>query len=139
VRGDRYTLESIVDPTAQVSPSAHYGLGIILFPHTYLSSCSDLSDNVLINAGSIVGHDTCIGENTVVSPLVSVSGICSIGSDSFIGTGACIKEKVSIGARTIVGMGACVFRDIGPGMIVVGNPARESRQNIDQSVFRSTK
>jgi sugar O-acyltransferase (sialic acid O-acetyltransferase NeuD family) len=137
VRGDGYTLGSVVDRTARFSPSARLGEGVIIFPYAYISSCARIGDNVLISIGSAVGHDTCIGNDTVVSTLVSISGNCTIGSGCYIGTSACIKERVSIGENTIIGMGACVFRDVGPGMIAVGNPARESRRNLDHKVFRS--
>ena len=139
VRGDGYTLGSVVDRTARLSPSARLGEGIIVFPYVYISSCAVIGDNVLISLGSGVGHDSVIGDSAVVSTLVSISGNCSIGSGCYIGTTACIKEQVSIGENTIIGMGSCVFRDVGPGMIAVGNPARESRPNLDQIVFRSVK
>ena len=138
VRADEYTLASVVDPIAQISPSSKFGDGAIIFPNTYISSCAALGNNVLISVGSAIGHDTFIGDNTVVSTLVSVSGNCSIGSGCYIGTKSCIKEKVRIGDNTIIGMGSCVFRDVGAGMIALGNPARESRANIDQKVFDSS-
>ena len=139
VRGDGYTLGSVVDRTARLSPSARLGEGVIVFPFAYISSCARIGDNVLISIGSAVGHDTAIGDNSVISTLVSISGNCTIGSGCYIGTTACIKERVSIGENTIIGMGSCVFRDVGSGMIAVGNPARESRRNVDQKVFRSDK
>lgn len=139
VRGDNYALGSVVDPTARLSPSVRLGDGIILFPYTFVSSFAVIANNVLINVGSAVGHDTSIGDNTVVSPLASISGNCSIGSGCYIGTNSCIKEKVRIGENTIIGMGSCVFRDIGAGMIALGNPAREARANIDQKVFDSSR
>jgi sugar O-acyltransferase (sialic acid O-acetyltransferase NeuD family) len=139
VRVDGYTLGSVVDRTARLSPSARLGEGVIVFPYAYISNCARIGDNVLISIGSAVGHDTAIGDNTVISTLVSISGNCTIGSGCYIGTTACIKERVSVGENTIIGMGSCVFRDVGPGMIAVGNPARESRRNLDQKVFRSDK
>jgi sugar O-acyltransferase (sialic acid O-acetyltransferase NeuD family) len=135
VRGDNYTLGSVIDPTARISSSARLGAGIILFPYTYISNSAVIGDNALISVGSAIGHDSIIGDNTVVSSLASVSGHCSIGEDCYIGTSACIKEKVRIGKQTIIGMGSCVFRDIAAGMIALGNPAREMRSNVEQKIF----
>jgi sugar O-acyltransferase (sialic acid O-acetyltransferase NeuD family) len=139
VRGDGYVLESLIDPTARISPSARLGEGVIIYPNTYISSCADIGDNVLIGIGSGIGHDSIIGHSTVVSTLVSISGNCVIGSGCYIGTESCIKEDTHIGANTIIGMGSCVSRDVGPGMIALGNPAREVRANIDQKVFHSSR
>lgn len=138
VRCDGYRLESVKDRTAWISSTAHLGEGVILFPNTYISSNANIGDNVLISVGTGIGHDSIIERNTVVSTLVSISGNCVVGSGCYIGTKACIRENLRIGENTIIGMGTCVFRDVGPGMIALGNPAREIRANIDKKVFRSS-
>jgi len=137
--GAGYSLTRVIDGGARLSPSAQVGAGAIIYPHAYISSNAVIGENTIISVNSIIGHDSRIGKDTVVATTVSISGNCSIGSGCYIGTGACIKEGVHVGENTIIGMGSCVFRDIGPGMIVVGNPARESRPNVDHKVFRSSK
>lgn len=49
----------------------------------------------------------------------------TIGRNVWIGGGALILPGVSIGEGAVVGAGSVVTRDVGPGSIVVGNPARE--------------
>ncbi|HZH92042.1 MAG TPA: acyltransferase [Pyrinomonadaceae bacterium] len=46
-----------------------------------------------------------------------------------IGTGAVILGGIEIGARAIIGAGAVVTRDVPPGAIVAGNPARILRSD----------
>ncbi len=45
-----------------------------------------------------------------------------------IGGGATILPGIRIGAGATVGAGAVVTRDVGPGEVVAGNPARTIRQ-----------
>ena len=51
-----------------------------------------------------------------------------IGDDVLIGTGCYILKGVHIGPRSIVGAGSVVTRDVPPGEIWAGNPARFIRK-----------
>ena len=50
-----------------------------------------------------------------------------IGSDVWIGGGAIILPGITIGDGAVIGAGSVVTRDVGPGVIVAGNPARPRR------------
>ena len=50
-----------------------------------------------------------------------------IGDDVWIGIGAIVLKGVTIGAGARIGAGAVVTRDVAPGAVVEGNPAREVR------------
>ena len=50
-----------------------------------------------------------------------------IGDNVWLGGGAIVLAGVSIGADSVVGAGAVVTRDVPPGVVVVGNPARVLR------------
>lgn len=50
-----------------------------------------------------------------------------IGDDVWIGAGAIVLAGVTVGSRSVIGAGAVVTRDVPPGVVVAGNPARVLR------------
>lgn len=55
---------------------------------------------------------------------------------AIIGAGVVLLPGVRIGARALIGAGAVVTRDVPPGMVVIGNPARAIRQIDEIDVYR---
>lgn len=51
----------------------------------------------------------------------------TIGDNVWIGGGVIICPGVTIGSDSVIGAGSVVTRDIAPGMVAVGNPARVIR------------
>ncbi|MEV1331880.1 sugar O-acetyltransferase [Micromonospora costi] len=51
----------------------------------------------------------------------------TIGDNVWLGGGAIVLAGVTVGADTVVGAGAVVTRDLPPGVVALGNPARPVR------------
>lgn len=85
--------------------------------------CMFAADVTLVNGG----HQT--------SDLSPFSGPLIVGNGCFLGNGARLIGPINVGDNAIVGAGSLVLKDVPPGAVVAGSPARiirfrelESRQ-----------
>ncbi|HPG08103.1 MAG: hypothetical protein H6561_22375 [Lewinellaceae bacterium] len=119
----------LAHPSAYIAQSSHLGFGTVIEPLAVVSSFAQINDFVWIKRGATVGHHTVIESFTNINPGVTIASGCHIGEECLIGVGATVSDKVQIGARSIIGAGAMVLKDVPPGKIVIGNPARILRDN----------
>lgn len=111
-------------PRTDVARSATVGDGCVLTFGTFVSTDAVLGFGVLLNWNSTIGHDTTVGDYCVINPGATVAGHVQLGDAVFVGTGANILEGLTIGEGATIGAGAVVTRDIPPGVVAVGVPAR---------------
>lgn len=118
------------DPTQPIHPPI---IGSAARIHTHVTVDAGLHRPTSIGAGTWlgrhthVGHDAIIGEDCEIAPGVIVCGHVEIGDGVKVGVNACIRPFVKVGALARIGMGAVVIRDVEPGQVVAGNPAKPIR------------
>lgn len=78
---------------------------------------------ISIGENAIIGLDACILTHEFLRHEYRL-GKVEIGPDAVIGARALILPGVNIGAGAVVGAGAIVTRDVPPGTLAVGAPAR---------------
>lgn len=76
-----------------------------------------------------IGDYTVVGRECALLAHCPVKGAlpCRVGSYVYLAWGVIVLPGVSIGDRCIVGAGAVVTKDVPPGWVVAGNPARPLR------------
>jgi UDP-3-O-[3-hydroxymyristoyl] glucosamine N-acyltransferase len=75
-----------------------------------------------------VAHNVRIGRHCAIAAQVGISGSAEIEDFVVIGGQAGIADHLCVGARTRIGAQAGVMTNIQPGAVVVGSPARPSRE-----------
>lgn len=74
-----------------------------------------------------IGHNSVIGENTVLALGSIVGGSVTVGNNCMIGLGAVLRNGITICDNVIVGMGSNVVSDISEPGIYMGSPAKFSK------------
>jgi len=119
----------IISPSSIVSPYVEWGEGcIVALPNNCITVNIKLGDFVWINGANRIGHDTTIGAYTVIFTGILFGGGVSIGSGCVIGSGVVILPKRKIGDGSIIGGGSVVSKDIPPGVVAAGVPAKIIRE-----------
>ena len=117
-----------VGPFVEIQRGAVIGARCKIQSHTFICDGVEIGDEVFVGHGVMFIND--------MHPRAATeSGELQTGDDwelvrtyvedrASIGTGAVILGGVRIGAGALVGAGAVVTREVAPGAVVVGSPAR---------------
>jgi acetyltransferase EpsM len=115
---------TVIHAAAWVSPTATIGEGAVIMAGAVVQSGAMIGAHGIVNSGAVVEHDVVLGEHVHVAPGATLGGAVRVGAMAHIGLGAAVRDHISIGPGATVGMGAVVVRDVGPGVTVMGVPAR---------------
>jgi UDP-3-O-[3-hydroxymyristoyl] glucosamine N-acyltransferase len=78
----------------------------------------------LLMKHAYVGHDVIIGADCELAAGTVLGGHVKVGDRVRFGVNACVRPFINIGDGARVGAGAVVVKDVEPGVVVAGNPAR---------------
>jgi acetyltransferase-like isoleucine patch superfamily enzyme len=123
--------DSRVGAFVEIQKNASVGARCKISSHTFVCEGVTIEDEVFVGHGVVFINDkdpraTADGRpQTEADWQVVTTRVCRGAS---IGSGAVILAGVTVGAGALVGAGAVVTRDVPPGAVVVGNPARVLRK-----------
>lgn len=118
------TFASAISPHSLISPTAHLGKGLTIFPNVVINTNAIVSDCVIFNVNVTVSHDTMVGQYSNINPAANLAGNVSVGEGCYVGMGAKVIQGISIGDWAVIGAGAVVIRDIPEKVTAVGVPAK---------------
>jgi sugar O-acyltransferase (sialic acid O-acetyltransferase NeuD family) len=118
---------TIVHPSASVGAGCAVGAGSVLLAGAVLTADVSVGAHVAVMPHAVLTHDGVVADYATIASGVRLGGGVRLEAGAYLGAGALIRETVRVGAGSLVGMGAVVLRDVPPGEVWVGNPARRLR------------
>ncbi|MGY1733779.1 NeuD/PglB/VioB family sugar acetyltransferase [Geodermatophilus sp. SYSU D01045] len=115
---------TVVHPLASVSLDSVVGPGSVLHAGVVLTAAVRLGRHAVVMPHVVLTHEDEVGDAVTFGAGVRLAGGVTVGEAAYLGSGALVREGRRIGAGAVVGMGAVVVRDVPPGEVWAGNPAR---------------
>jgi bifunctional UDP-N-acetylglucosamine pyrophosphorylase/glucosamine-1-phosphate N-acetyltransferase len=139
--GDRCKVElsvvegAIMEEGSDIGPFGHLRPGAHLGPGVHMGNFGEVKNSYL-GPGVAMGHMSYLGDATVGANANIGAGTITcnydgkkkhrtvIGDEAFIGSDSMLVAPVEIGAGAKTGAGSVVTRDVPPGSVAYGVPAR---------------
>lgn len=123
-RQQGFTLTTAIHPSSVIAADCTIGPGTVVAAGCVVNPGTQVGECVILNTSAAVDHDCTIEDGAHVGPGARVGGHVTVGRAAWLGIGAVVKDRVTIGKGAVIGAGAVVLRDIPPGVVAYGVPAR---------------
>lgn len=127
VKSQGFNLISAIHPRSTIATNIRIGEGTVIAAGAVVNPGVKVGNNVIINTSSSVDHECIIEDGVHIGPGVHIGGRTTIKQGTWIGIGATVSDSITIGSNSIIGAGSVVVRDIPPGVVAYGVPAKVIR------------
>jgi sugar O-acyltransferase (sialic acid O-acetyltransferase NeuD family) len=119
---ERYA--TLVHPAALLAGSCSVGPGSVVCAGVVATADVTIGAHVGAMPQCVLTHDDRLEDFVTLAAAVRLGGTVRVEQGAYLGAGASVRENRTIGAGALVGMGAVVTRDVPPGEVWAGVPAR---------------
>ncbi|WP_143462121.1 2,3,4,5-tetrahydropyridine-2,6-dicarboxylate N-acetyltransferase [Levilactobacillus enshiensis] len=129
---DTKDINARIEPGAVIRDQVEIGDNAIIMMGAIINIGAVIGAGTMIDMGAVlggratVGRDSHIGANAVLAGVIEPASAMPvrIGDRVTVGANAVVLEGVQVGNDAVVGAGAVVTKDVAPGTVVAGVPAR---------------
>lgn len=99
------------------------GEGTVVMANAVINAGAKTGRHCIVNTGAIVEHDCVLEDFVHISPNAALAGTVTVGTRSWVGIGASVRNNLRIAKNCMIGAGSTVVKDIREPGIYVGTPA----------------
>jgi len=132
-----YRLATYICSKSVTWPDLVVGENCFILENQTVQPTCRLGNNVYLWSGNHSGHGSVIEDHVYLASHIVVSGHCQIGTRSFIGVNATLRDFIKIGADCFIAMDASVTQDMPAGSVALGQPA--TVHDADEKMARMLK
>lgn len=114
---------TIIDKSCHVDKTARIGAGVVMFPTALVDKGCVIENNVLLNVGVTIAHDSRVNEHSFLFPRVAIAGFSTIGKRCMVGINSTIVDNITVCDDVRMG-GTLLIHDVTEPGLYVGVPAR---------------
>lgn len=122
-----------IEPGAVIRDQVEIGDQAVVMMGAVINIGAEIGAGSMIDMGAILGGRALVGKNCHIGAGTVLAGVVepasakpvTIEDDVLIGANAVVLEGVTVGKGAVVGAGSVVTKDVEPGTVVMGTPARK--------------
>jgi 2,3,4,5-tetrahydropyridine-2,6-dicarboxylate N-acetyltransferase len=129
---DLRKVEARVEPGAVIREGARIGKDCVVMMGAVINIGAEVGRGTMVDMNAVLGARAIIGKNCHIGAGAVIAGVLEppskkpvvVGDNVLVGANAVVLEGVRIGKGSVVAAGAVVIKNVPPGVVVAGIPAR---------------
>ncbi len=128
-----------IEPGAVIRDQVEIGSQAVVMMGAVINIGAEIGAGSMIDMGAILGGRALVGKNCHIGAGTVLAGVVEPASAKpvkiedgvLIGANAVVLEGVTVGKGAVVGAGSVVTKDVAPGTVVIGTPAKKVKDVAD--------
>ena len=126
---------AIVCSSAKVSQNAIIDDGSVVLQDVIIGTNSVINKFCILNTSCSVDHDNVIKSFSSVGPKATLAGNVKIGNNVALGIDCTILQNINIGSSVVVGAKSLVNKNFDRNLVIYGTPAKIIRKRKNSSKY----